>query len=70
MKEGSKLEAENAKIEVANLKDSSKELEVQMVEKEKEIEDLLLSIPNLPHSSVPKGKTAEDNYRIIKEKPN
>lgn len=61
MKEGSKLEAENAKIEVANLKDSSKELEVQMVEKEKEIEDLLLSIPNLPHHSVPKGKTAEDN---------
>ena len=61
MKEGSKLEAENAKIEVANLKDSSKELEVQMVEKEKEIEDLLLSIPNLPHYSVPKGKTAEDN---------
>lgn len=61
MKEGSKLEAENAKIEVANLKDSSKELEVQMVEKEKEIEDLLLSIPNLPHSSVSKGKTAEDN---------
>ena len=61
MKEGSKEKAEQAKTEVANLKESSKDLEIEMVEKEKEIEELLLSIPNLPHSSVPKGKTAEDN---------
>lgn len=61
MKEGSKELAEKAKIDVANLKESSKDLETNMVEKEKEIEELLLSIPNLPHPSVPKGKTAEDN---------
>ena len=61
MKDGSKEMAEKAKTEVANLKENSKDLEKELSEKEQEIEGLLLSIPNLPHSSVPKGKTAEDN---------
>ncbi|MPL76898.1 Serine--tRNA ligase [bioreactor metagenome] len=61
MMQGEKDLAEKTKEEVAALKENSKDLEKELSEKEKEIEELLLSIPNLPHSSVPKGKAAEDN---------
>lgn len=61
MMQGEKDLAEKTKEEVAALKENSKDLEKELTEKEREIEELLLSIPNLPHSSVPKGKTAEDN---------
>ncbi len=61
MMQGEKDLAEKTKEEVAALKENSKDLEKELSEKEREIEELLLSIPNLPHSSVPKGKTAEDN---------
>lgn len=61
MKEGKKEIAEVAKKEVSQIKESSKNLEAKMVEKESEIQDLLLSIPNTPHISVPKGKRVEDN---------
>ena len=54
MKEGKKEIAEVAKKEVSQIKESSKNLEAKMVEKESEIQDLLLSIPNTPHISVPK----------------
>lgn len=61
MMQGEKDLAEKTKEEVAALKENSKDLEKELSKKESEIEELLLSIPNLPHSSVPKGKTAEDN---------
>lgn len=61
MMQGEKDLAEKTKEEVAALKENSKDLEKELSEKEREIEELLLSIPNLPNSSVPKGKTAEDN---------
>lgn len=61
MIQGEKDLAEKTKEEVAALKENSKDLEKELSKKESEIEELLLSIPNLPHSSVPKGKTAEDN---------
>ena len=67
MMQGEKDLAEKTKQEVASLKESSKDLEKELAEKEKEIEDLLLTIPNLPHSSVPKGKTAEDNIVELME---
>jgi seryl-tRNA synthetase len=71
MKEGKKAEAELAKGETASLKERSKLLE----EKHKEIEQTLLEelvkLPNLPHESVPEGRTAEDNVNILEqgEKP-
>ncbi|MDD2530769.1 MAG: serine--tRNA ligase [Bacteroidales bacterium] len=67
MMQGEKDLAEKTKQEVAALKENSKDLEKELSEKEKEIEELLLSIPNLPHSSVPKGKTAEDNIVELME---
>ena len=61
LKEGKKDEATAAKEKVTNLKNNSKELEVKLKDATKSIDDLLVSIPNLPHNSVPEGKGAEDN---------
>lgn len=64
MKKGEKEQAEALRLEVAQLKERSKEEE----EKEKEVEfslrELLLTIPNTPHESVPEGNGAEDNLCV------
>lgn len=64
MKEGKKEQAESAKSRVAQLKESSKSIEMKMDEYAKELNELLLLLPNLPHSSVPSGKTPEDNVIV------
>ena len=61
MREGKKDEAESTKQQVADLKDTNKEIEAELKDAETEIYDLLVTIPNLPHDSVPEGKSAEDN---------
>ncbi|WP_436417050.1 serine--tRNA ligase [Petrimonas sulfuriphila] len=61
MKEGKKAEAEIAKQQVSELKELSKLNEAGLRETEAAIQNLLVIIPNLPHDSVPEGKSAEDN---------
>ena len=61
MKEGRKEEANEARAEVNRLKESSKELEETLRAAQEKIESLLVTIPNLPHISVPEGKGADDN---------
>jgi len=61
MKEGRKEEANDARAEVNRLKESSKELEESLRAAQEKIESLLVTIPNLPHVSVPEGKGADDN---------
>ena len=61
MKEGKKAEAETAKQQVSELKELSRTNETGLREAEAAIQDLLVTIPNLPHDSVPEGKSAEDN---------
>ena len=61
MKEGKKDEAEKVKNEVANLKNSHKEIEDSLKAAENEITQILLNIPNVPCAMVPEGRTAEDN---------
>ena len=61
MKEGKKEEAETAKMSVTALKESSKQLDEILKATEINIQELLVTIPNLPHDSVPAGKTPEDN---------
>ncbi len=61
MQQGKKAEAEQAKAEVAALKEATKQLSAQMEEKENAMRDLLLQIPNLPKESVPEGTCADDN---------
>lgn len=66
MKQGRKDEAEQAKKLVASLKEKSKELEVKMEEHNKEMNEYLVLLPNIPCADVPAGKTAEDNV-VVKE---
>ena len=61
MKEGRKEEANEARAEVNRLKESSKELEETLRAAQEKIESLLVTIPNLPHVTVPEGKGADDN---------
>jgi seryl-tRNA synthetase len=61
MKEGKKEEAEAAKASTYSIKDEIKELSEQMAPIDSELKNQLVQLPNLPHSSVPKGFGAEDN---------
>ncbi len=65
MKAGKREEAEGLKARTADLKAKSKALEEQLRSAEEELKNLLYTIPNLPHGSVPKGKSAEDNEEIF-----
>jgi seryl-tRNA synthetase len=61
MKEGKKEEAEAARQSVQNLKESNKTLEKDLKQAEEGLLSMLLTIPNIPHESVPEGRAAEDN---------
>lgn len=61
MKQGLKEEADQAKAQVAALKESQKEIADTLAQTETEIRDILLTIPNTPCDMVPEGRTAEDN---------
>lgn len=61
MREGKKDEAEATKLQVSDLKESNKTIESDLKDAETEIHNLLVTIPNLPHDSVPEGNTPDDN---------
>lgn len=64
MKSGKRDKAEVAKSRVVSLKEESKSLEERMNRFADELNELLVQLPNLPHSSVPAGKSAEDNLNV------
>lgn len=64
MQAGKKSEADVVKVKTAELKEEVKEFQSQLIETETELQKLLVILPNLPHSSVPKGKMAEDNVKV------
>lgn len=61
MGQGKAAEAEALKARVASIKDQAKQLEDQFAATKKQLDDLLYTVPNCPHKSVPKGKTPDDN---------
>jgi seryl-tRNA synthetase len=65
MQSGQKELAEAKRAETAALKGTIKEKEEAAKAAEKQMLDLLVTLPNLPHSSVPEGKTAEDNEVVL-----
>ncbi len=65
MQSGQKELAEGKRAETAALKGEIKAMEEAARAAEKELNDLLVTLPNLPHSSVPEGKVAEDNEVIL-----
>ncbi len=60
-KQGKREEADVLKTKVTQGKERVKELENQMSDLSQKIENILLQIPNVPHSSVPPGTSEEDN---------
>lgn len=61
MKSGKREDAEALKSRVAQLKESNKVHEESLQTAQIELEEKLITLPNIPHISVPTGKTAEDN---------
>jgi len=66
-KQGKASEANALKEKTADLKLKAKELDEKLEATRKEQDDLLVRVPNLPHSTVPSGRTAEENEIILKE---
>ncbi len=67
MREGRRDEAQEIIAETGRLKERIKALEEAAREAEAALEKLLLEIPNLPHPSVPVGRTPEDNVVVHEE---
>ncbi len=61
MKQGRTDEADQAKQQVAALKAQQADCASQLSDTEKQIRDILLTIPNLPCAAVPPGTSAADN---------
>ncbi|PSK90139.1 serine--tRNA ligase [Taibaiella chishuiensis] len=58
---GDKAAAEAKKQEVTQHREQAKELGLNLAAAEQKLHDLVISLPNLPHASVPEGKTPEEN---------
>ncbi|NOZ34641.1 MAG: serine--tRNA ligase [Chlorobi bacterium] len=65
-KEGKQDEANAAKANAAALKEEIKVLTTELNETKTNLQTILSEIPNIPHPSVPKGKTDADNAEIRK----
>jgi len=64
-----KRQGEDAQELIAEMRALSqrlKEMEAQLREKEEELRKLLLTVPNIPHSSVPVGEDSDDNVEVRK----
>lgn len=60
-KSGKAAEAGDLKNRSSELKEASKPKQTRLDELEKEVQQLLVQLPNLPHDLVKAGKTPEDN---------
>lgn len=66
MSKGARDEAENKKAEVASLKSSIQPVVDELNALEKQLQDTVIRLPNLPHDKVPAGKTPENNV-VVRE---
>jgi seryl-tRNA synthetase len=66
-KEGKKQEADKLKEKTIDWKAEITRLEADTKKAEQALTDKLVLLPNMPHASVPKGKTPEDNEVVLTE---
>lgn len=66
-KTGKAEEANEVKKKTAGLKEESKELSEKLNAASEKLTELLYTLPNVPHDSVPEGQTDEDNEVIFEE---
>lgn len=64
MQSGQKEEADKARQETTDLKNSIADLNNRRAEVGNELNAILLRLPNMPHTSVPKGKSEADNVIV------
>ena len=64
MKEGK--DTSDMKAKMREISEKIKEFDTAVSEKENKLHSFLLTIPNIPHSSVPVGKDAKDN-KVVRE---
>ena len=65
MKVGKAVEADSLKARTIELKEQIKTLGVEFEAAEAELHQKLILLPNLPHASVPVGKTPEENLTVL-----
>jgi len=65
MRQGKKEEAEAVKSKSSGYKEQVKQLTDKLAQVEQELHDKLVQLPNLPHSSVPVGVSADDNEVVL-----
>ncbi|GAA4276704.1 serine--tRNA ligase [Aquimarina mytili] len=66
-KNGEQQKANLLKEKTAQLKENSKDLSAKLTEIQEQLAELLYTIPNIPHDSVPDGQSDEDNEEVFKE---
>lgn len=66
-KSGEAQKANLLKEKTGQLKDRAKELNETLNSKVEALNELLYTIPNVPHDSVPEGNTEDDNEEVFKE---
>lgn len=64
MKEGKKEEAESQRLFVQEVKVRIQVLEGTLKDSERELQEMLVLMPNLPADIVPEGRAAEDNIEV------
>jgi seryl-tRNA synthetase len=64
MKDGRKDEAETRRREVGELKDRIAELDQKRAAAESKMNELLSTLPNIPHQTVPVGESESDNVEV------
>ncbi|MDR1554313.1 MAG: serine--tRNA ligase [Prevotellaceae bacterium] len=63
-KQGKPSEANAAKQQSGDLKEISKKMQDEQIEVEKLLFEKIVLLPNIPNTSVPVGKTADDNVEV------
>ncbi|WBO83246.1 serine--tRNA ligase [Hymenobacter yonginensis] len=66
MKAGDKAGADTLKARTAELKQHTKAADDELTQVEDALQQTLYKLPNLPHSSVPEGRAAQDN-EVVRE---
>lgn len=66
-KSGEHEKANKVKEQTGDLKEKSKNLSEKLTETSQKLDDLLYTIPNVPHKSVPAGVSEDDNEEIFNE---
>ena len=67
MRQGQQQAAEQLKANVATFKEKVKAATERMGQIDHELSEILVQLPNLPHESVPDGRTADDNLVVRTE---